>query len=145
MKTLIWTVVLGLLLGFSFACTTAKNTGVAVKEGTTEVAQEVGDKTEDVAEEVADKTEDVGEGVKDAAENVGETIEDGSITAAVKMKFANDELVEANNIDVDTNNGIVTLNGTVTSAAEADRAVELARTVSGVKNVRSNLIIQRNQ
>ncbi len=76
---------------------------------------------------------------------MGETIEDGSITAAVKMKFANDELVSANNIDVDTSNGVVTLNGTVSSQAEAQRAVDLAQTVSGVKNVRSNLIIQRNQ
>jgi Tfp pilus assembly protein PilO len=57
MKSIILTLVLIVVLGFSFACSTAKNTGEAVKEGTEEVAQEVGDKTEDVAEEVGDKTE----------------------------------------------------------------------------------------
>ena len=145
MKTLMWTLILSLMLGFSFACSTAKNTGEAVKEGTTEVAEEVGDKTEDVAEEVGDKAEDVGQATKEGAEEVGETVEDGSITAAVKMRFANDETVSASKIDVDTNNGVVTLNGTVASQAEADRAVELAQTVSGVKNVRSNLIVQKNQ
>ena len=145
MKTLIWSLILSLMLGFSFACTTAKNTGEAVKEGTTEVAEEVGDKTEDVAEEVGDKTEDVGEAVANSSKEVGETVEDVIITAAVKMKFANDETVKARNIDVDTSNGIVTLNGTVSSQAEADRAIELAQTVDGVKNVRSNLIVQRNQ
>jgi len=109
------------------------------------VAEEVGDKTEDVAEEVGDKTEDAGEAVKDTAEEVGEEVQDGSITAAIKMKFANDELVSASNIDVDTSNGLVTLNGTVATQAEANRAIELAQTVNGVKNVRSNLIIQKNQ
>ena len=145
MKTLLWTLILSLMLGFAFACSTAKNTGEAVKEGTEEVAEEVGDKTEDVAEEVGDKTEDVGEATKNAAEDVGQTVEDGSITANVKMKLANDELVSADAIDVDTNNGVVTLNGTVGSPAEAERAVQLAQTASGVKNVRSNLVVQRNQ
>ena len=134
MKTILWTLILTLMLGFSFACSTAKNTGEAVAEG-----------TEEVVEEVGDKAEDVGEATVDATKEVGETIEDGSITAAVKMRFANDEVVSAGNIDVDTNNGIVTLNGTVGTQAEADRAIELAQTVSGVKNVRSNLIVERNQ
>jgi hyperosmotically inducible periplasmic protein len=145
MKTILWALILTMFLGFSFACSTAKNTGEAVAEGTEEVVEEVGDKTEDVAQEVGDKAEDVGEATVDATKEVGETVEDGSITAAVKMRFANDEIVSAGNIDVDTSNGIVTLNGTVGTQAEADRAIELAQTVSGVKNVRSNLIVQRNQ
>jgi hyperosmotically inducible protein len=145
MKITILTLFLVMILGFSFACSTAKNTGEAVKEGTEEVAEEVGDKTEDVAEEVGDKTEDVGQAAKETAEDVGETVEDGSITAAIKMKFANDEVVSASNIDVDTSNGVVTLNGTVDSQLEADRAVELAKAVDGVKNVRSNLIIEKSQ
>jgi hyperosmotically inducible periplasmic protein len=145
MKTILWALILTLTLGFSFSCSTAKNTGEAVAEGTEEVAEEVGDKTEDVAQEVGDKAEDVGEATVDATKEAGETLEDGSITAAVKMRFANDEVVSAGKIDVDTSNGIVTLNGTVGSQAEADRAIELAQTVSGVKNVRSNLIVQRNQ
>jgi hyperosmotically inducible protein len=100
-------------------CTAAKNTGTAVKEGTEEVA----DKTEDAAEKVADKTTDA------------------SITSAIKMKLANDDLTDALDIDVDTSNGMVTLKGTVSSQAEADRAVELARAVDGVKDVQSQLHI----
>jgi hyperosmotically inducible periplasmic protein len=120
MRNLQWILILILALGLSFACTTTKNTGTAIKEGTTEAAEEVGDKAEDV----------------------GQEIEDGSITSAIKMKFANDEQVSASAIDVDTNNGNVTLNGTVSSQAEADRAVELAKTVSGVKSVKSNLTVK---
>jgi hyperosmotically inducible periplasmic protein len=123
MKRLIWVLILIAGLGFSFACTSAKNTGTAIKEGTTEAAQETGE----------------------AAEHVGQKVEDGSITAAVKMKFANDEVVKASAIDVDTKDGYVTLNGTVASQVEADRAVTLARTVDGVKEVRSNLIVEQHQ
>src|SRR3990172_5704774 len=107
----------------SAGCTTTKNTGVAIKEGATEAGQQVGDKAEDVGEKV------------------GEKIEDASITSAIKMKFANDELVSASNINVDTNDGHVTLNGTVASQAEATRAVQIGRSVDGVKSVHSNLII----
>ena len=103
----------------SAGCTTTKNTGVAIKEGATEAGQQVADKAEDV----------------------GEKIEDASITSAIKMKFANDELVSASNINVDTNDGHVTLNGTVASQAEATRAVQIGRSVDGVKSVHSNLII----
>ena len=106
---------------FIFAgCTTTKNTGVAIKEGATEAGQQVGE----------------------AAESAGETIQDASITSAIKMKFANDELVSASKIDVDTNHGAVTLNGTIASQAEADRAVELAKSVDGAKSVHSNLHIR---
>jgi len=127
MKTLIWVLMLSVALAFSVSCRTTKNTGEAIKEGTTEAAQETG------------------QAVGHAAKKVGEKVEDGSITAAIKMKFANDELVSASNIDVDTTDGLVTLNGTVSSQEEADRAVQLAQTVDGVKNVRSNLIIENKQ
>jgi hyperosmotically inducible protein len=93
-------------------CTAAKNTGTAV-----------------------------GEGTKEAAEQVGQAATDASITAAVKMKMADDPLVGAFDIDVDTKDGRVTLTGKVKSQAEADKAVAIARSVEGVKSVSSNLAI----
>src|SRR5262245_60437455 len=45
-------------------------------------------------------------------------LSDARITSEVKLKFAADDTVKALNIDVDTNNGFVTLNGTVNSKAE---------------------------
>ena len=108
---------------FISGCTTTKNAGVAIKEGATEAGQQVGDKAEDV----------------------GEKIEDASITSAIKMKFANDELVSASNINVDTNDGHVTLTGTVDSQAEITRAVRIGRSVDGVKTVHSNLEIRNGR
>lgn len=120
MKTLVLLLaVLSVTVFIAAGCTAAKNTGTAVKEGTKEVA----DKTEDAGEAVVDKTTDA------------------SITSAIKMKLASDDLTDALDINVDTSHGSVTLKGTVSSQAEADRAVELARSVEGVKDVSSELQI----
>lgn len=64
---------------------------------------------------------------------------DTVITAKVKTKFAADDLVKARRIDVDTMRGVVTLNGTVSSTAERDRAISIARNTDGVSDVKSNL------
>ena len=45
-------------------------------------------------------------------------------------------------IDVDTDAGIVTLKGTVSSRAEGDHAVMLARSTGGVKKVIDNLTVR---
>ncbi len=46
---------------------------------------------------------------------VGVQIDDSVVTAKVKSKFAGDPEVSAMNIDVDTSEGVVTLNGRVSS------------------------------
>ncbi len=48
-------------------------------------------------------------------------------------------------IDVDTNQGVVYLNGIVENAAMRSRAVELARQVRGVRDVVNNLRVQSSQ
>ena len=68
-----------------------------------------------------------------------QTASDAAITAKVKTAMAADELVKARHIDVDTLRGVVSLNGTVDSTAEKARAMEIARNVSGVVDVRDNL------
>jgi osmotically-inducible protein OsmY len=60
-------------------------------------------------------------------------------TTAVKSEFLADTTVKGMKIDVDTSNGVVTLNGTASSRAEADRAIMLARNTDGVKRVVDNL------
>ena len=71
--------------------------------------------------------------------SVGETIDDATITARVKTALLNDPLVAGTKIDVDTTLGVVTMSGIVKSQAEEQRAVELARAVGGVKDVKSTL------
>lgn len=78
----------------------------------------------------------------DESENADGRIQDATITSAIKMKFAEDKLVSSSRINVDTTNGSVTLNGKVSSQEKVDRAIQLGRSVEGVKLVRSNLSIQ---
>lgn len=71
--------------------------------------------------------------------SVGETIDDATITAKVKTVLLNDPQVGGMKIDVDTTLGVVTMSGTVKSSAEETRAVQLARNVAGVRDVKSTL------
>lgn len=71
--------------------------------------------------------------------SVGETIDDATITTRVKTAYINDPVVGALRIDVDTFKGVVTLSGQVKSKAEEQKAIELARSIQGVTDVRSTL------
>ena len=107
-----------------------------------EAADEIGDaadKTADTAEKAADS--DTAQNVEESLEEAGSEVKDAGITTAVKAKFAVDDVVKAAKIDVDTENGIVTLNGSVGSQKESTRAVELAESVDGVKTVRNKLTV----
>lgn len=77
--------------------------------------------------------------VSACGKTVGETIDDATITARVKTILLNDPQVGGLRIDVDTSLGVVTMSGTVKSQAEEQRAIQLARSVTGVKDVKSTL------
>ena len=66
---------------------------------------------------------------------------DAGITTSVKSKMATDDTVKASEINVDTHNHVVTLNGTVRSQAEKERAVTIARDTKGVSNVVDDLTV----
>jgi hyperosmotically inducible protein len=72
---------------------------------------------------------------------VGETIDDATITTRVKTALLNDPQVGGLSIDVDTFKGAVTLSGRVKSKTEEAKAIELARRVTGVTDVKSSLQI----
>jgi hyperosmotically inducible protein len=55
--------------------------------------------------------------------------------------MASDDTVKASEINVDTHNHVVTLNGTVGSQAEKERAVMIARNTKGVSNVVDDLAV----
>jgi hyperosmotically inducible periplasmic protein len=66
---------------------------------------------------------------------------DAGITTAVKTKLAADDDVKAYQIDVDTNNKVVTLSGTVDTPTAKARAVEIAKATDGVVNVVDNVMV----
>jgi osmotically-inducible protein OsmY len=69
--------------------------------------------------------------------------DDSGISTRVRTALLNDPEVAANSINVTANNGVVTLSGSVRTAAERDRAVAVARQTSGVADVRSELAVSQ--
>ena len=73
--------------------------------------------------------------------SLGTKVDDASITSGVKVKLVKDSEVDAIDINVDTYEGVVTLHGNVPSRSTERRAIQLARSVKGVEDVRSKLVI----
>jgi hyperosmotically inducible periplasmic protein len=96
--------------------------------------REGAEKTKEGAETVADKT-------KEGLSKTGEVITDGWITTRVHSKLVGEDLLKDSDINVDTNDHVVTLHGTVMSAAARARAVEQAKEVEGVNRVIDQLTI----
>ena len=67
---------------------------------------------------------------------VGQAIDDTTITTRVKTAMLNDPAVGGLRIDVDTFKGGVTLSGRVKSQAGKQQDLGLARTISGVTEVK---------
>lgn len=88
------------------------------------------------AQESASKTEPQ---AAQGKESVGETVSDAWITTKVKSDLLATKDVAGTSIDVDTQAGVVTLSGTVKSQAEADKAVSVAKGITGVSKVTSKL------
>ena len=68
--------------------------------------------------------------------------EDGAITTRVKTRFVGDKYVDALAIDVDTREGVVTLNGAVATRFQREQAEKLARDVSGVERVNNQILVR---
>jgi hyperosmotically inducible protein len=71
-----------------------------------------------------------------------EIASDTTITSSINTLYVRDQLVSAFDVNVDTSRGVVTLYGNVPSQQAAQRAVELARSVAGVKRVQSKLAVR---
>jgi osmotically-inducible protein OsmY len=71
--------------------------------------------------------------------DTGQYLADSDVTTKVKAAIYNDPMVKDNEINVATNMGVVQLSGFVRSQAAVDRAVELARSTSGVKKVTNDM------
>ena len=86
---------------------------------------------------------ELGAKASEAASVAQTAIADGSITAKIKAKLALDDTVKSRDINVDYSNGVVTLRGSVATAAERKRALDLARETNGVRSVDDKLTMIR--
>jgi len=111
-----------------------KATSQAQKDLTTEYAKDV-EGVKDVKNEMTiAKT-------SKKTQTVSRKVDDASITALVKMTLLYHRSTSALNTKVTTSNGVVTLSGKASNAAEKDLATKFAKDVNGVKSVKNQMTI----
>jgi hyperosmotically inducible protein len=69
------------------------------------------------------------------ARTIGQAIDDAAIVTSIKAKLTADRLSNLFKIDVKSDEGVVTLSGTVDTAERRDRIVQIASWASGVKRI----------
>ncbi|HJS21553.1 MAG TPA: BON domain-containing protein [Steroidobacteraceae bacterium] len=102
-------------------------------------------KSVDGVKEVRNELKVQGEGTQVANRSAGAVVDDSALTAKVKTALIGDEVTKGTQINVETRDGVVQLAGFVSTDAERDRATQVARGVSGVKDVRNDLEIKPKQ
>jgi len=76
---------------------------------------------------------------KQATNTAANVVDNAALTTKVKAALLADELVKGTQINVDSDNGVVTLSGAVDSPAHMQKAEQVAKGVSGVTRVQNNL------
>ncbi|AUN96127.1 BON domain-containing protein [Pseudazoarcus pumilus] len=72
-------------------------------------------------------------------QTAGEYFDDSVLTTKVKAAIFDDPVLRVTDVTVETYDGVVQLSGFVNSRSDINRAVELARGVKGVKDVRNDM------
>lgn len=93
------------------------------------------------------KSTEVKDAVKKEVSETKQYLTDTEITAKVKETFIKEKLfgkeeISAMEISVKTVKGVVTLTGKAASQEDADHAIKLAKSVEGVKDVKSKIKVK---
>ena len=78
-------------------------------------------------------------------EGTGEYVDDTVITTKVKAAVFSEPSLKSAEINVETFKGVVQLSGFVSSQADISKAVEVARSVNGVKSVKNDMRLKGQQ
>jgi osmotically-inducible protein OsmY len=78
-------------------------------------------------------------------ETTGEYVDDAVITTKVKAAVLEEPSLKSAEINVETLKGTVQLTGFVSSRADIDKAVQVAKGVKGVKSVKNDMVLKGKQ
>ena len=98
--------------------------------------------SQESADRAAKAVENVPAQVERQAERAAVVIDDATITSKVKTALIADPNLKGLSIDVDTQQNVVTLNGTVASDTARTDAERVAKQVEGVREVKNNLLVK---
>ncbi|MCU7555867.1 BON domain-containing protein [Alteromonas sp. ASW11-19] len=104
-----------------------------------DAADEMEEEADEVANNVEEESEEVANNVEEESEEEISALTDAKIATVVKTRLLMDSDISGFDIDVDVENGIVTLTGEVDTDAERDLAVQIAKNASDVVNVEADL------
>jgi len=79
---------------------------------------------------------------RESGRTIGTGVNDGWLWMKTRFDLAAADDLRDSTIDVDVDNAVVTLSGTVASAAQKTRAETVAKSVDGVKSVKNQLKMQ---
>jgi hyperosmotically inducible protein len=79
---------------------------------------------------------------RNKGESVGQSVEDGWIHIKVRAALAAANDLRDSTINVDVDNSVVTLRGSVAGAAQKTKAADVAKKVEGVKSVTNKLEVK---
>ena len=118
------------------------DTNVKIKDDTSPKVKE-GAKT--VAKGAKEGAEAVADAATSIAKKTADVTTDASVTTAVKTRLMKDDVARSTAIDVSTDDGVVTIGGTVPTAADMARIVKLVADTTGVKRVVNHLKVGGQQ
>lgn len=114
-----------------------KTVGQSIDSGIAKTEQAA----KDAGNAMKDASKDMQAAGSQASTTMGEKIDDAVITTSVNASLAKDPDLSAIKINVDTKDGVVTLNGPAPTAAAKDKATDLAKQVKGVVSVNNQLVV----
>ena len=81
---------------------------------------------------------------KESGRTVGSGLNDGWLWVKARFDLAAADDLRDSTINVDVDNAVITLSGTVASATQKTKAEQVAKSVEGVKSVKNILKVQAN-
>ena len=86
--------------------------------------------------------QEAGKATEGKIREAGKAIDDATLTTKVKSALVTEPGLKSGDIDVDTTNGVVTLQGTADTAENRQKAAQVAANVEGVKAVKNQIIVR---
>ena len=95
------------------------------------------------ADQPAAGAKEAGREAAGAAKQGGRRVNDGWIKSKIYSEFLTEDALDNSDIDVRVRSGVVTLTGSVATAAARTRAVAIAKATDGVKDVKDSLKVAK--
>jgi BON domain len=140
-RVLSWLLALGMGAAIALIAVVALQDPRSVGTQLDDAVANVKDAGTQAQQTVVDSQNAAADASRSAVNGVGTAVADAGITTKVKAALAVDPALSASRIEVETNNGIVRLDGPAPDAAAKARATVLAAAPQGVRGVDNRLAL----